>query len=144
MNCTDAQLKAQAIIDNELDESEIEEVITHMETCYTCRSEYINLLKLQRKIGNVCFPEPPKEWFEDLSKNSVRRTGTIIGRISFFGSYLFLFVFFLYQYFSDQSKSLFVKYGIAVAVLGGLVLFGITLFDRFKESKTDRYSEVEK
>lgn len=144
MNCTEAQLKAQAIIDNELEEQEIGAVISHMETCYTCREEYINLLRLQRKIGKTSFPDPPKEWFEGLSKNRYRNTGNFLGRIAFFGSYICLFIYFLIEYFTDSSESLFLKVSVGGIITGVLILFMVTLYDRIRESKNDKYSEVEK
>ena len=144
MKCEEVQLKAQAIIDNELDEEEIDAVMAHIETCYTCRCEYVNLLKLQRRLGKTSIPEPPKEWYEDLAKKRFRTVGMIIGRIAFFGSYLFLFAYFLYEYFINPSENPLIKLGVAGIVIGGLFLFGISLYDRNRELKSDRYKEVEK
>ncbi|MBN2511108.1 MAG: zf-HC2 domain-containing protein [Spirochaetales bacterium] len=144
MNCTEAQLKAQAIIDNELEEQEIDDVIAHIESCYTCRNEYVNLLKLQRKMGRVSYPEPPEEWFEALSRSRFRNAGSFFGRIVFLGSYMLLFGYFLFQYFSDAKESLFQKITLGGVLTGLLLLFLVTLCDRIHELKNDKYGEVEK
>jgi len=142
LNCEDIKLKIQALTDNELPEEEIAEVINHIENCYVCRNEYIELLKLQRKMKNIKVPEPPKEWFEDLPKKVFRRLSSVLGKILFFGSYGALIAYALYSFFSDSGESTFLKFIVGALFLGILVLLGVTIVDRFRESKTDKYKGV--
>ena len=90
------------------------------------------------------FPEPPKEWFEDLKKKPVRRATSIFGQILFFGSYIRLFAYALFTLFTDSGEGLFIKLVIGGIVLGMLSLLGVTIADRVRESKTDKYKGVMK
>ena len=142
MNCNEAKLKVQALIDTEIDEPEIAPLISHLESCYACRNEYIALFKLQKRFKEYGLPEPGKEWFETLSKRFTRRGTGLMGRIFFFGSYALLLGYALYSLFLSKDTDLVLKIGIGGIVLGFLVLLGITIADRIVESKGDRYKGV--
>ena len=142
MECSDAKLKVQALVDNELVEKEIPDVINHIQSCYNCRDEYVELLKLQKKMSGFAQPEPPQEWFEKLRKNILRRISTYFGQFLFILSYIALIGFALYTLFSDGNEGLFIKIVIGGIVAGALILLGISVADRVRESKTDRYKGV--
>ena len=144
MACEDMKLKIQALIDNELDEKEIPEVLDHISSCYQCRDEYIAFLKLQKKMKGEHVPEPPKEWFEQLAGKRLRKTGSVFGKVLFFGSYIVLLGYGLSQLFQAPDEGLFIKLLIAAIFGGLLILFGITVRDRIQESKTDKYKGVMK
>jgi hypothetical protein len=144
MDCQDAKLKVQALVDSELPEEEIDPVVDHVQSCYQCRDDYIALLKLQRKMKGLNYPEPPKEWFEGLKKKTGRRVTSIFGQVLFIGSYIVLFAYSLYTLFTDSGEGLFIKLVIGGIVLGMLSLLGVTIADRVRESKTDKYKEVMK
>ena len=144
MECKDAKLKAQALMDNELPEEEIDAVVDHMQSCYKCREEYISLLKLQRRMKGLQYPEPPKEWFEQLQKKRGRRFTSFLGLSLFIGSYLVLIGYALYSLFTDSGEGIFIKIVVGGIVLGVLFLLGMTISDRMRESKTDKYKEVMK
>ncbi len=142
MDCEEIKLKVQALADSELDENEISEVLQHVESCYKCRNEYIELLKLNKRMKGVAYPEPEEEWFERMSKKPGRKLSSIIGQLLFFGSYILLIGWALFSLFSDNSEGLFIKLVLGGIFLGIIVLFGVTITDRIKESKTDRYKGV--
>ena len=144
MECTDAKLKVQALVDNELPENEIDQVVDHVQSCYNCRDDYVELLKLQRKMKGLNHPEPPKEWFENLSRKRGRRFSSGIGQILFIGSYVLLLAFALFSLFTDSDEGLFIKVIIGGIVLGILFILGVTIADRVRESKTDKYKGVVK
>ena len=144
MECQDAKLKAQALMDNELSEEEIGGVVDHIQSCYRCREDYIALLKLRRKMKGLQYPEPPQEWFEQLRKKRGRRFSTGFGLTLFIGSYIVLFGYSLYSLFADSSEGLFIKLVVGGIVVGVLALLGVTIADRARESKTDKYKEVMK
>ena len=90
MTCDEAKLQVQALADGELSESVISEVMDHVQSCYSCRADYVELLRLQKKMSGLVYEEPPKEWFEKLERRIGRKIGSGIGQILFFGSYLLL------------------------------------------------------
>ena len=142
MECQDAKLKVQALIDNELPENDIDGVVDHIQSCYRCRDDYISLLKLQRKMKGLRHPEPPKEWFEGLKQKPGRKFSSFLGQVLFIGSYIILIAYALYTLFTDSGEGLFIKLVIGGIVLGVLFLLGVTIADRVRESKTDKYKEV--
>jgi len=144
MECKDAKLKVQALIDNELPEEEIDLVVDHMQSCYRCREDYVSLLKLQRKMKGLQYPEPSKQWFEELAKKRGRKLTSAFGLALFIGSYIVLLGYALFSLFTDSGEGLFIKIVIGSIVLGALALLGVAISDRLRESKTDKYKEVMK
>ena len=142
MDCEQIKLQVQALTDNELDEKEIPKVLHHLESCYRCRNDYIELLSLQKRMKGLSIPEPTKEWFEDLPKKIFRGFSSLFGKLLFFGSYILLIGYALFTFFSDKEGDLFVKILIGGIVLGFIVLLGVTIGDRVGESRTDKYKGV--
>jgi predicted anti-sigma-YlaC factor YlaD len=144
ITCKQAKLQIQALLDNEIEENQIAPLISHLESCYTCRNEYITFLKLQRKLAGIGIPEPPKEWFERLPNKVLRRTSKAFGKVLFFGSYALLLGYALYSLLGDRNTESIIKIGVAGIAAGFVVLLGITIADRVRENKDDRYRGVMK
>lgn len=144
INCEDAKLKVQALIDNELPDEDISPVVDHIQSCYGCRDEYVALLRLQRKMRGLKAPEPPKEWFEELKNRPGRKFSSAFGQIFFFGSYVVLIAYALFSLFTDSAEGLFIKLVVGGIVVGILALLGVTIGDRVRESRTDKYKGVMK
>ena len=144
MDCDQAKLKMNALVDGEVDEEDVPALISHMESCYKCREEYIELLRLQKKMKGLKIPEPSKEWFEKFSHRSMRKASGVIGKIFFIVSYILLLGYSLYTFFTSSDADVFIKITLGGVLLGFIVLFGVTISDRIKESKTDRYKGVQK
>ena len=142
MKCDEAKLKVQALADGELSEPEIDTVMDHVQSCYQCRAEYVSLLRLQRKLRGLASEEPPAEWFEKLEKRVGRRVGSSVGQFLFIVSYLSLIGYAVYSLYADRSAGLFIKIAIGGILLGALVLLTVTISDRFRESRDDRYRGV--
>lgn len=144
MKCEEAQLMVQALLDNELAEKEIEETLSHIESCHKCRKTYVELILLKKSLRGITFPDPGKEWFENLEKNKARKGFSFFGKFFFFGSYLLLIGYALFNFFKEEKADLFLVIAVAGVFLGIFILLGISIADRIKESKTDRYKEVMK
>lgn len=144
MTCDEARYKLQALSDNELEEKDIPDAVSHLESCYRCRDEYVELLKLQRKLKGIAWPEPSPEWFEDMQKRIPRRITSIGGNLLFFGSYLLLLGYTVFSLIFQHGSPLPVRIGVGGLVAGLLVLLGITIGDRVRESRTDKYKGVMK
>jgi hypothetical protein len=144
MTCEEAKLQVQALLDNEIEEQQVTPLISHLESCYSCRNEYITFLKLQRKMAGISVPEPPKEWFETLPNKVLHRTSSMFGKILFFGSYALLFGYALFSLFKDRNTEGIIKISIGGILIGFAVLLGITVANRIREIKDDRYKGVMK
>ena len=144
MECQDAKLQVQALVDNELGEDDIGDVVDHIQSCYRCRDDYVALLKLRRKMKGLSYAQPPKEWFEELQKKAAHRISSFLGQALFIGSYVVLLAYALYAIFTDSGEGLFIKLVVGGIVLGVLFVLGVTISDRVRESKTDKYKGVMK
>jgi hypothetical protein len=58
MNCEEARLKVQALIDSELPVEEIEANLSHIVSCYACRKAYIEPLTVNGNSGESLSPGP--------------------------------------------------------------------------------------
>ncbi len=142
MKCDEAKLKVQALVDNELSENEIAEVISHVQSCYRCRDDYVELLKLQRRMQGLLSHDP--EWFEKLNRKIGRRLASSVGQMLFIGSYVALIGYAFYSLFAGREISLFLKFAVGGILVGVFTLVGVTVADRVRESKDDRYKGVMK
>jgi len=144
MNCEEARLKVQALIDSELAEDEIEETLEHIQSCYSCRKAYIDLISVKHELKGVSFPAPRKEWFETLEKNPVRRGASMLGRLAFIGSYLLLIAYTVVTFIREEGKDPFALVAVLGICAGFVILLAISIADRMRERKSDRYKEVMK
>ncbi|MBI9107257.1 MAG: hypothetical protein JEZ04_10990 [Spirochaetales bacterium] len=142
MNCEDAKYKCQLLIDDELNEDEIFPLIDHIESCYKCRDEYIGLLKLRKKLSGMKTSAPEEEWFETLSRKKGRRFTIGFGLVLMAVSYILLLGFALFALFTDSAEGVFIKIIVAAGLVSVIVLFVITLSDRMREGKTDKYKGI--
>lgn len=144
MTNEEIRLKIQALVDNELEEKEIPEVLSLVESNYEMRDEYIRLLKFHRTMKGLSFPSPSDEWFADMPKRTARKAFAGLGQVFFFGSYILLFGYALFSLFADASEGMFIKLVVAGIFIGLLSLLGVAIVDRVRESKTDKYKGVMK
>ena len=144
MTCEQARLKASALIDSEIEEDEVTPLISHLESCYRCRNEYISLLRVQKRLKAVEIREPPREWFERFPEKWGRRFSGFLGRAIFIGSYVLLCGYALYHLFSSPDATLLLKLIVWASVAGFVLLLGVSIADRIRESRDDRYKGVMK
>jgi hypothetical protein len=144
MNCEEAKINSQLLIDDELNEEEIAPLMEHLESCYKCRDEYIGLLKLRKKLAGIKGPAPDEQWFESMQRRKGRKFFSGTGLILMIGSWILLAGYALFTMFNDPGESLFMKIVIAAAAVSVIVLFITALTDRLKERKTDKYKGVMK
>ena len=144
MTCDEAKLNINAMIDNEIPEEAVQPTLSHLESCYHCRQDYIELIQLQKQMKGLKIPQPPKEWFESFHKNIFRKATGWIGRIFFIGSYILLLSYAFFKFFTSDDPSVFLKLIIGGIFLGFLILLGVSFADRFQESKNDKYKGVMK
>jgi len=142
MNCEEARIKINGLIDNELAESEIDALLDHLSACQSCKSYYKELLRMNREMSKAAPPDPADSWYVDFRKRFFRKTGGFLGRLFFIGSYLALLVYSLLQLFRAPAEDMALKLIVGGIFLGFLLLLGVSIADRIKESKNDRYRGV--
>lgn len=142
MNCNEAKLNFQLLIDDELEEEKITPLIEHIKTCNNCCNEYIALLKLRKKLNGIKGGAQGEKWIEALEHAKGRRLFRRTGLILMISSWILLFAFAMFTFFKDYNESLFVKIAVSLSIISIVILFVITVLDRKKESKTDKYKDV--
>ena len=88
--------------------------------------------------------EPSQEWFEKLERRTGRKIASGAGQALFIGSYILLLGYALYSLFVNSEVGTFVKLSVGGIVLGGASLFGVSILDRVRESRDDKYKGVVK
>jgi len=144
VNSEELKLKIQALVDNELDEAEIPTIMNQIEGSYEMRNEYVELLRLRRRLSAMPLAEPPEEWFERAARRRGRRLFGWTGNLLFIGSYAVLLGYALVTLFRGSEASAWVKVGAAGIAAGFIVLLLRAIADRIRESRTDKYKGVMK
>jgi pilus assembly protein TadC len=134
-------LRIQALADNELPEDEIPEVLNQIEGSYEYRDLYINLLQVKSKTTPQ-LPELSEPVYRKIRNKTTRALSTTIGIILFLGSYLLLFAYFLFSVIVQPQTVLLVRIVVGIGAFGGFLLLLISLIDRIKEKKTDKYKDI--
>jgi hypothetical protein len=135
-------MKIQALVDNELPESEIEPTIEAIQGSYEYRAEYAELLKLRKKLSSGAVPPPSQDWLREAEKKVSRRIGRGLGTVLFLGSYVILLGYAVFTMFRDPSVPIIVSVLILSGIVGFVVLLGNAIADRVRESKTDKYRGI--
>lgn len=138
------KLRIQALADNELPENEIAGVLDSIQGSYEYRHEYAELLRLKRKLGGLVVEEPKQEWFEQVNKRVRRRALSALGTVAFVGSYAGLAFYAVVTVIRRSSFPALVIAALAVGAGGLLALLAMTISDRIRESRSDKYRSVEK
>jgi hypothetical protein len=138
----DIKLRIQALVDNELPASEIRPTLELIRADTELQDEYVELLRIKRRIGPGPATRIPEAWVEQAEKSIRRRSGRIVGIILLVGSYVLLLGYALFTLFSRPGTPLIVAILISSSVLGFLFLLFNAIADRMRERRDDRYREV--
>ncbi|MFP4113108.1 MAG: hypothetical protein ACOC2Y_04700 [Spirochaetota bacterium] len=136
------RMKIQALVDNELPESEIEPTIEAIQGSYEYRTEYAELLRLKKRLGSGPAPRPSEDWLEKAERRISRRVSSGLGTLLFIGSYVVLLAYAIYTLFRDPEVPLIVSVLTVTGVVGFVVLLGNAIADRVRESRTDKYRGI--
>ncbi len=142
MDCNEAKLKINALIDNEIEEKDIDPLLEHLNACQSCRNYYKETLKVSREMNKIKIPDTSDEWYYSFRKKFLRKTGGILGRALFIGSYILLILYAFYQIFISREEKLAIKLILGGILAGIIILLGVTIADRIRESKHDKYKGV--
>ena len=136
------RIKLQALVDNELPASEIDEVLEEIQGSYEYRAEYAQLLKLRRELRAGIAEPTSQEWLARAERRIMRRVSRGVGTALLLGSYAILFGYALFTLFGDPEVPVIVSVLVAAGTLGFTVLLVNAIGDRVRERKTDRYRGI--
>lgn len=136
------RVRIQALVDNELRESEIEPLLEEIQGSYAYRAEYAELLKLRRRLGAGVVPPVSSDWVARAQRRISRRLSQTIGATLLVGSYVALLGYALVTLFAEPDVPRPVAILVALGVAGVVALLANAIADRIRERKTDRYREI--
>jgi hypothetical protein len=130
-------------IDGELTQQERQFVTLHCEVCADCRENLERLRDLRKRIGNSALSEVGEDkWRENIDDPAVQLTRGI-GWLLFIVGLMIIAGIGLVGFLFSDDVSIGMKL-LMLAIYGGLaILFFSVLRQRFIESKTDKYKDVE-
>lgn len=142
--CTRYQTEGMRWLDGELSVQEAARYEGHVRECEECRSELSSLGRVVRMTEELKLRAPDDEfwsgYWESVYRKSERRLGFILliaGVVALLG----------YALFRAVTSPSFLSYeGISVALIlvGLVVIFVSVARERYHESKSDPYKEVER
>lgn len=138
----DIRVKIQALVDNELPESEIEPTMDAIQGSYEYRQKYVDLLKLRKQLGPGPAVRVSEDWLAKAERRISRKIGRGVGTILFIGSYVLLLGYAIFTMFGDPGVPLMVSVLTTASIVGFVVLLGNAIADRVRESRTDKYRGV--
>lgn len=144
MECDNEKYKIQALVDKELPENEINEVVSHIENCYKCREEYVEMLKLDKKLKGASFPEPEFDWYSAQRKKFLRGFLSFFSKLMMLFSFLTIFTWGIVQLLKDRNIQPILQIAVIGLVLGFGILIFVSLSDRKAEKKHDKYRSLKK
>ncbi len=138
----DTRAKIQALVDNELPDSEIEPVLETIQGSYEYRAEYAELLRLRRRLAAGPAPPVSADWLAKAERRISRRVTQSVGAVLLVGSYAVLLGYALFTFLRDPEVPRLVTVLVALGALGIGALLVNAVADRIREKKTDRYREI--
>ena len=102
------------------------------------------MLKLNKTFSNASLPTPEPEWFEKLSSKKWKKSVFSVANLLLLISNIGFIVLLLVTLFTYPGLSLLIKILAGIAVTSFSLFAFLTVYERMKEKKSDKYSEIMK
>jgi len=146
MTCEGWKDLLMGYLDGELDEAQVRDLETHLQSCASCRKELEGFRKLIAISEDVVPREPEDKLWEQYWSGLYNRLERGIGWMLFGMAAIALLLYGAFEairaFIEDPTVGVLLKVGV-VAMLGGLViLFVSVLRERLFFWQRDRYKDV--
>jgi len=146
ISCNEMSLKVMALLDGELDSTEIDFVQNHLKTCDDCRQKFETLNKVKEITGDMKFKKLPEMYWDDYWKNIYNRIERGFSWILISIGIIVVLSFFTWN-FIDEILSIpdmnpVLKGGILILILGFIILLVSVLREKMMVRKIDKYRKV--
>ncbi|MEO1575045.1 MAG: zf-HC2 domain-containing protein [Pseudomonadota bacterium] len=130
-------------LDGELTQAARQRVELRMAECDECRRLHDELSALRLQLGEGIGREFGNDRFREQFESASNRTLATLGWIAMIGGFIALGILIVAGFVADDSVSAGVKWLIALPYAGFGLLFVAVLRRRLRESRTDKYNDVE-
>lgn len=130
-------------LDGELTQQARQRVELRLAECGQCRRLHDELGALRAQLGEGIGREFGNDRFRENFESAENRALAGLGWTAIFGGFIGLGFLVVAGFLSDDSVSAGVKWLIALPYAGFALLFVAVLRRRLRESKTDKYNDVE-
>ena len=148
MSCEDMKFKMMALLDNELQESEIELVKEHLEQCPECTQKYQSLNKVKEITAEMKFKKLPEMYWDEYWSHVYNKIERGISWIFISIGAIIILTFAawnaLLKLLNDSEMSTFLKTGIFIFIIGMVVLLVSIIREKLMVKKVDKYREVDR
>ena len=146
--CEEMSVLMMGLMDNELSESQKTKVMEHLASCEKCAAQYKAFSNLKKETSEMKFKKLPEMYWDeywDHVYNKLERgiawiilsIGTIL--IFSYGAYEMT-----YEFFFDETISLFLRIGTGIFTFGIVVLTVSVLREKLMIRHIDKYRSVKR
>lgn len=143
-NCERYQTLLSGMLDGELTTDETIQVNDHLIRCASCRADYEELCKTEKRLAAISFVEITDEAATAFWKLPYSRALRNAAWLLILGGYGSLLLAGFIAYLADGTEGLFGKLAGSAIVIGFLVLIGMLLIERIQTYRVDPYKEIER
>lgn len=131
-----------------ISDSELHELNEHLKSCEECRHDLEEAEKMNKLLSGYKYKSPEDKLWEHYKSNIYAKIERGIGWIFFSIGAIILLVtstfYFIRDFLLDNNVPVFIRVGVALLVIGIVVLLISIIRERIFFNKNERYKEVEK
>lgn len=143
-NCEHYRGLIAGLLDNELTADESVELNDHLIRCASCRADYEELRRTERRLEAISYVEITDEAARALWRLPYARTLRNASLFMVIGGYAALVLYGFIVFLTNGDEDLFTKVTLAAIVIGFLVLLGSLIVERISTYRVDPYKEIER
>ncbi len=131
-----------AYLDEELTQADSQRVRLHLEDCAECREQLAQLERLKQLTGELVFPDPPEQEWEEVERRLSVRITRGVGWMLVCGGAVGLLIYSLVMALLHWRPPTVREILGGIVLVGALLLFFSVLRQRLLELPHDRYRRV--
>lgn len=143
-NCEQNRERISGLLDNELTPEETVELNEHLIRCASCRADYEELRRTERKLEAISYVEITDEAARSLWRLPYARFLSVASLLLVIGGYAVLLLYGFVRFLTDGGEGLIDRVALGAIVIGFLVLLGSLIVERMSTYRVDPYKDIER
>jgi len=142
--CTRYQTDGMRWLDGELSPLEAQQYESHVRDCDPCRRELDSLGRIVRITDELKLRPPDDEFWKGYWESVYRRSERRLGFVLLIAGALALLGYAIFRALTSPSLLTYEGISVMLILIGLVVIFVSVVRERYHESKSDPYKEVER